>query len=79
MYNKMTRDYVFKNDPKDPRTLLSNGISTSSFAVVHEVSTPLCPYTSGRYDGMWASTNAKKRLVGHRKSYIKKQKGMYRK
>lgn len=79
MYNKMTRDYVFKNDPKDPRTLLSNEISTSSFAVVHEISTPLCPYPSGRYDGMWASTNAKKRLVGHRNCYLKKQKGMYRK
>ena len=79
MYNKMTRDYVFKVDPKDPRTLLSNEISTSSFAVVHEISTPLCPYPSGRYDGMWASTNAKKRLVGHRNCYLKKQKGMYRK
>lgn len=79
MYNRMTRDYVFKNDPKDSRTLLTNEISTSSFAVVHEISTPLCPYRSGRYDGMWASANAKKRLVGHRNCYLKKQKDMYRK
>ena len=75
----MTRDYVFKNDPKDSRTLLTNEISTSSFAVVHEISTPLCPYRSGRYDGMWASANAKKRLVGHRNCYLQKQKDMYRK
>lgn len=79
MYNKMTRDYVFTRDPKDARNLLTNSISTSSFAVVHEISQPLCPYANGRYDGMWATAKAKQGLVAHRKFFLKRQKDMYRK
>lgn len=79
MYNKMTRDYVFSKDPKIAGNLMSNEISTSSFAVVHEISTPLCQNANGRYDNMWASPSAKKRLAGHRVCFLKRQQEMYRK
>lgn len=79
MFNKMTRDYVFKNDATKVNFILTNEISTSSFAVVHEIDNPLCQNTSKRYDDMWRTANAKKKLVGHRICFLQRQKEMYRK
>jgi len=43
--NKMTRDIQYNVDAKSATSLLS-----SSFAVIHQISTPLCYSASGRYD-----------------------------
>ena len=75
----MTRDYVFAKSAQDARNLTTNSISTSSFAVVHEIDKPLCKNANGRYDGMWASAKAKKGLVEHRNLFLQRQKEMYRK
>ena len=53
--NKMTRDYEY-NTVKTSAT----SIAVSSSAVVHEVSTPLCYTTSGRYDDKWSTSSARK-------------------
>ncbi|MDD6753544.1 MAG: hypothetical protein PUE15_06470, partial [Prevotella sp.] len=79
LINKMTRDYVFAKSAQDARNLTTNSISTSSFAVVHEIDKPLCKNANGRYDGMWASAKAKKGLVEHRNLFLQRQKEMYRK
>lgn len=79
LHNKMTRDYVFSKDPTDSRNLTTNSITTSSFAVVHEIDQPLCPYANGRYDGKWATAKARQGLVAHRKFFLERQKDMYRK
>lgn len=44
--NKMARDYWLT----DKTTASKVGIETSSFCAIHEISTPLCPNVSGRYD-----------------------------
>jgi hypothetical protein len=64
--NQMTRDYVL--DKK------KHTISTSSFAVVHQISTPLNVHkvgdggNNGRYDYKWNNTSAS-RLKAFRKTY----------
>lgn len=65
--NALTRDYIFTN----------HAISTSSFATVHEISTPLNTHTNrgvagqdnGRYDFMWKAKGAAARLNKFRKQY----------
>ena len=52
--NKMTRDYEF-----DQAKESAKAIAVSSFAVVHQVSTPLCYSTSGRYDDNWSKASAR--------------------
>ncbi|MBR5149299.1 MAG: fasciclin domain-containing protein [Bacteroidaceae bacterium] len=47
--NKMARDYEFDQDKKT-----ATSIAVSSFAVIHQVSTPLCYSKSKRYDDTWA-------------------------
>lgn len=47
LVNKMTRDYEY-DDAVQPTS-----IAVSSFAVVHQVSKPLCHSKSGRYDDAW--------------------------
>ena len=60
--NAMTRDFVI-----DSRR---HTISTSSFAVVQQVSTPLCTHKSTeRYDGAWTGSDARKRLSDYRRQY----------
>jgi uncharacterized surface protein with fasciclin (FAS1) repeats len=59
--NKMTRDYVFGSKGK--------GIQTSSFAAVHQISKPLCPHSTQRYDTMWNGAGARKRLAAFRKDF----------
>ena len=46
--NKMARDYEYDQDKKT-----ATSIAVSSFAVVHQVSTPLCFSKSKRYDSAW--------------------------
>jgi hypothetical protein len=61
--NQMARDYVI--DVKNSvRT-----ISTSSFAVIHQISKPLSYHNTTRYDGMWSGAGARKRLAAFRKLY----------
>jgi hypothetical protein len=60
--NQMTRDYVL--DKK------KHTISTSSFAVVHQISQPLNTHAAGsRYDRLWSGAGAKKRLAAFRKQF----------
>jgi len=62
--NIMARDYELNKK--------SHVINNSSFAVVHQISTPLNPHAPGasrRYDAMWTGANAKKRLAAYRKQF----------
>lgn len=63
MSNVMTRDYVFA----------SHQINTSSFAVVHQISTPLCTHSdTDRYDALWTGSNAREKLARYRKLFDEK-------
>ena len=60
--NEMVRDYVI--DSK------KHSISTSSFAVVHQISTPLSIHAdTDRYDGAWTGSGAQQRLRAYRKKF----------
>ena len=63
LVNVMTRDYELNKK--------SHVINSSSFAVVHQISTPLYPYTaaSRRYDNRWTGANARARLAAYRKQF----------
>lgn len=54
LVNKMTRDYEYDQDKSTAKS-----IAVSSFAAVHEISTPLCYNASGRYDAAWSTAAAK--------------------
>ena len=56
--NQMTRDYVFDNVSTS-----ANSIRTSSFAVVHEINTPLVFEQSGRFDSDWKGSNIRQKLA----------------
>ena len=63
--NQMTRDYVFNDAASNART-----INTSSFAVVHQISTPLNQHKdSDRYDAMWTGARARAKLAAYRRTY----------
>ena len=63
--NKMTREYVIDNN--------NHSIKTSSFAVVHQISSPLNYHNNtDRYDDLWTGTGARKRLAAYRKLFNKK-------
>ena len=59
--NKLTRDYAL-NAPAGSAT----AIRSSSFAVIHQISTPLNSNASGRYDDLWTGRNATKKLASFR-------------
>ena len=60
--NQMARDYVI-----DSRR---HSISTSSFAVVHQISTPLSTHQeTDRYDSKWTGAGARERLSAYRKQF----------
>ena len=60
--NQMTRDYVIDTKKQE--------ISTSSFAVVHQISTPLNSHKgSNRYDGAWTGQGARQRLKAFRQQF----------
>lgn len=62
--NVMTRDYELN--------VRQHVINSSSFAVVHQISSPLNPHAangSRRYDAMWTGDNAAARLEAYRKQY----------
>lgn len=74
LYNKMTRDYVFNTLAKS-----ASYMSTSSFAVVHEIGTPLSRRRgTRRYDVLWNTSNSKKKLAAHRKAFETKLYKLYR-
>ena len=57
--NKMARDYVF-----DAVATRATGISTSSFAVIHEIKEPLNYHeTTDRFDGDWQSARSMKQAL----------------
>ena len=62
--NQMARDYVLAGTGRN-RT-----ISTSSFAVVHQISTPLNSHPdTDRYDDAWQGAGSRERLKAFRKQY----------
>ena len=66
----MARDYVFNTDPTKVQRNQKCTLSTSSFAVVHQISTPLCPNAgTQRYDGAWTGENAAARLKAYRQLF----------
>ena len=71
--NQMTRDYVFshKADAVDRAGKPQDkSITTSSFAVVHQISAPLNHHrNTDRYDGLWSGSQAKKNLSAFRRLY----------
>ncbi len=65
MVNQMTRDYVF-----DHAKNMATKINSSSFAVVHEISTPLNRHRdTDRYDSAWSGPGAKQRLAAFRRLF----------
>ena len=63
--NMMTRDYVFNNIARN-----ASSISASSFAVVHQISTPLNQHPdTDRFDAAWTGPNARARLKAFRRLY----------
>ena len=63
LVNVMTRDYEL-----DKRL---HAIKNSSFAVVHQISTPLYPYAdaSRRYDSRWTGAESRAKLAAYRKLF----------
>ena len=61
--NVMARDYELNKK--------SHVINNSSFAVVHQISTPLYPYadSSRRYDSRWSGAGARAKLASYRKAF----------
>ena len=65
MVNQMTRDYVF-----NAVATKANTINTSSFAVVHQISTPLNRHKdSDRYDDLWTGAGARQKMSAYRRLY----------
>ena len=63
--NEMTRDVIL-----DARYDKAKTIYTSSFAVVHQISTPLNAHqNSNRYDGAWTGAGARERLAAFRQQF----------
>lgn len=58
MVNKMARDYVFNEAATS-----ASSIRTSSFAVIHEINTPLVFEPSGRFDRDWTGSNSRRQLA----------------
>ena len=61
----------------DPRDYVLNKtahtINTSSFAVVHQISTPLSTHSdTDRYDDLWTGSNARQKLAAYRRLYDEK-------
>lgn len=67
LVNKMTRDYEF-----DQRATAATSIAVSSFAAVHEISTPLCFNANGRYDAQWNTAAARKAAARNYKQLVYK-------
>ena len=66
LVNKMTRDYEF-NTTRESAT----SIAVSSFAVVHQVSVPLCFNKSGRYDDAWSTDAAVRSAAANYEQLVK--------
>ena len=65
LVNQMTRDYVFNADATK-----ASSINTSSFAVVHQVSTPLNHHANtNRYDGLWSGAKSRSKQKAYRRLF----------
>ena len=65
LVNQMTRDFMF-----NLIATRASSISASSFAVVHQISTPLNAHEdTDRYDALWTGSNAKRKLAAFRKKF----------
>lgn len=63
--NRMARDYVLNKS--------THAINTSSFAVVHQISTPFSTHSdTDRYDALWTGSNARQKLAAYRRLYDEK-------
>lgn len=67
--NRMARDYQFAYDSESDAT---PHISTSSYAVIHELSQPLYLYTTKRYDAAYKTNAAKVASVRRLNALVKK-------
>lgn len=65
LVNKMTRDLVF-----DAGRVAATAISTSSFAALHEIATPLCRNANGRFDD-WKTSSGAKRMANIARAKMK--------
>ena len=72
LVNQMTRDYVF-----DKVFTQASSISTSSFAVIHEISQPLVFEPSGRFDKAWTGTDYARSLARVRNLFIENYNKRY--
>ena len=66
LVNKMTRDYEFDTNRESAKS-----IAVSSFAVVHQVSTPLCFNKSKRYDDAWSTKAAVRNAAKNYEQLVK--------
>ena len=66
LVNKMTRDYEFDKVKEN-----AAAIAVSSFAVVHQISEPLCYEESGRYDKNWATRAAVEQAIQNYSQLVK--------
>jgi hypothetical protein len=66
LVNKMTRDYEFDKVKEN-----ASAIAVSSFAVVHQISEPLCYEKSGRYDKNWATPAAVEQAIQNYSQLVK--------
>lgn len=65
LVNQMTRDYVF-----DRPAANATSISTSSFAVIHQIGTPLNHHANAdRYDSLWSGNNVRRKLTAFRRLF----------
>ncbi len=73
--NQMARDYVIT--VKGSGRTAQRTLSTSSFAVIHQISEPLSTHAdTDRYDGKWTGHGARERMEAYRKlfdSYLYKR------
>ncbi len=62
LVNQMARDFVINSR--------NHTISTSSFAVVHQVSSPFCIHKdTERYDALWTGAGSRQRLQEYRRQF----------
>lgn len=74
MVNQMCRDFVFDSNARNATRLY-----TSSFSVIHQISSPLCENASGRYDDAWSTAAAKRKLIANKKLFLAKLRRSLRK
>ena len=67
LVNKMARDYVFNSTGSGASAVKK--LSTSSFAAIHQISSPLNSHANGRYDSNWTGAGARQRMADYRRLF----------